>query len=274
MSQLTTLIQHHQANFTVGVKKVADAVLSQPKLFAMHSAKIVGKKIGVSETTIIRFSHIIGLSGFSELQEMIQNDLYENNQLTNYLKTKMNHNIKEHSFKRSMREDINHIAELMNYISVEDLDEVVTRLLSAHQVLVYGSRGSFSLANWFAFSFNLVHGKALLFQESVANMKLQIDELPDQSVLVVFSFHRYAEKTIKLAQMAQDRDVFVIAFTDSLVSPIVEFADITLSTQFKVKSILDAAPVILSLVNSIIHEVLKRNESTFKERAEKFYLKE
>lgn len=274
MDQLTTLIQHHQANFTEGVKKVADAVLSRPKLFAMHSARDVGKKIGVSETTVIRFSHIIGLSGFSELQEMIQNNLYESNQLKNYLNTKIKQTIEKHSFKRSMKDDINHIAELMNYISEEDLDKVVTKIVSANQVLVYGARGSFSLANWFTFSLNLVHGKALLFQESVANMKLQMSELPEQSVVVVFSFHTYAEETIRLAQRAKEQDIFIIAFTDSLVSPIVEIADITLRTQFEIKSILDAAPVVMSLVNSIIHEVLKRNKNTFKERAEKFYLKE
>lgn len=274
MDQLTALIQRHQASFTTGVKKVAEAVISRPKLFAMHSAKSVGKEIGVSETTVIRFSHIIGLSGFSELQDKVQKSLYESNQLTNYLNTKINENINEHSFKRSMREDVNHIAEMMNYISAKDLDEVVTRITSAQQVLVYGARGSFSLANWFTFSLNLVHGKALLFQESVANMKLQMNDLPEPSVLVVFSFHRYAEKTIQLAQTAKEQGIFIIAFTDSLVSPIVKLADITLSTQFEIKSILDSAPVVMSLMNSIIHEVPKRNKSTFKERAEIFYLKD
>ncbi|MDQ7864684.1 hypothetical protein RCO48_37035 [Peribacillus frigoritolerans] len=40
--------------------------------FAVTSAQKLGKDIGVSETTIIRFCYSLGLSGYAELQNLIR----------------------------------------------------------------------------------------------------------------------------------------------------------------------------------------------------------
>ncbi|WP_376785292.1 MurR/RpiR family transcriptional regulator, partial [Siminovitchia terrae] len=51
-----------------GHKKVGKYVLDQPQEVAMKSASQLGKVIGVSETTVIRFCYALEYSGYSELQ--------------------------------------------------------------------------------------------------------------------------------------------------------------------------------------------------------------
>ncbi|MEH6943918.1 MurR/RpiR family transcriptional regulator, partial [Bacillus sp. JJ722] len=70
-------------------KKVAKYLLDQPKKFAVHSASEIGKEVGVSETTIIRFCYSLQLKGYSELQKIIRNSLiFENSSLNEYYSSK------------------------------------------------------------------------------------------------------------------------------------------------------------------------------------------
>ena len=43
-------------NLTKGLKKVANHLLTDPMVFAIHPVKKVGEIIGVSETMVIRFA--------------------------------------------------------------------------------------------------------------------------------------------------------------------------------------------------------------------------
>lgn len=116
-------INNHQASFTKGLKKVAAHIGKDPKLFAMHSATDVGKHIGVSETTIIRFCHEIGYEGFSALQEKVRESLFRKNSFSDYLEAKIGNHTQDDSVKNTMRSDIDNIFNLIEYASDEDLEQ-------------------------------------------------------------------------------------------------------------------------------------------------------
>ncbi|MBN2253686.1 MAG: MurR/RpiR family transcriptional regulator, partial [Kosmotogaceae bacterium] len=56
---------------------IADSILENWENTAFVSPRELGERLGVSETTVIRFAKTLGYSGFSELREHSQNLIKE-----------------------------------------------------------------------------------------------------------------------------------------------------------------------------------------------------
>ncbi|MFA1822281.1 MurR/RpiR family transcriptional regulator [Virgibacillus oceani] len=265
MEHIYTAINEQQANFSKGFKKIAASFIQDPKLFAVYSAAEAGKQMGVSETTVIRFSHMLGYKGYKALQEDVQQHLFQKSSLSDYAETK-----RQGSIKDMMHNDRDNILKVIEQISEEDLEKAVKKLSVADQVLISGVRSSHAPASWFAFALDLVIGKTRLYQPNSDDVLLRLSELTEKSVFVAFSFHRYTKDTIHMAKLAKQQGAFVITFTDSPFSPISKYADLNLAVQLSIKSTLDVAPVLFSLMNSIVSTISLRNAEDFHRRVKQF----
>lgn len=259
-----------QETFSKSLQSISSYLLNDPKLFVIYSAAEAGKEMGVSETTVIRFCQRLGYKGYSGLQEEIRNNLLQKSSLSEYLEDKTVDNTKNQPIKNLMVNDIANIEKTLKQLSEEKLETAVSKLAIADRVLVSGVRSSHALASWFAFSLDLVMGNTRLYQPNVDDILLRISELTDKSVCVAFSFHRYAVDTINIAKLAKKQGAFVIAITDSPISPITAYSSLVLPVQLNVKSTLDVAPAVLSLLNSIVSTLSLENTEKFQKRAELF----
>jgi len=271
MESIYKKISEHQLAFSNNFQKIASHLYDDPKIFAVHSAAEAGKMMGVSETTVIRFCQKLGYSGYRALQEEVQHHLFQKSSLSDYIEEKTVEDSEQpQPIKNLMANDLNAIQKTMEQLSEEKLETAVTKLAAADQVLVSGVRSSNALASWFAFALDLIVGNTRLYQPHVDDILLRISELTGQSVVVVFSFHRYAKDTIHIAKLAKQQNAFVIAFTDSPISPITTHANLVLPVQLKVKSTLDIAPAVMSLTNSIVSAISLKNAEQFQKRAALF----
>ncbi|MEC5423317.1 MurR/RpiR family transcriptional regulator [Virgibacillus sp. C22-A2] len=268
MEQIYKKISEQQSSFSKGFKKIAEYFYRDPQVFAMNSATQAGRKIGVSETTIIRFAYQLGYSGYSTLQRDVLEQLFKKSSLTNYTDEKSN-NIKE-PIKGLMQYDIKNIQRVYSHISEDDLNSVVSKLRDADSVLVSGVRASYAFANWFAYALDIVRGNARLFHPNIDDILLRVSEMTEKNVLVSFSFHRYAKETINIAKLVKQSGASIIAITDSPSAPISHFADIVIPVQTYSKSTLDVTPVVFSLLNSIVSTISIRDSHSFQKRTEKF----
>ncbi|WP_163971135.1 MurR/RpiR family transcriptional regulator [Oceanobacillus halotolerans] len=270
MDKIFNNIKQQQANFSKGLKKTATHFFHDPKVFAVKSAAQAGKQIGVSETTVIRFANEIGYTGYRALQEDVQHHLFQKSSLSDYLEPKITDNPNKHSVKSFMQNDSSTIQAFAEHMSEQDLEMAVTKLAQADQRLVAGVRSSHAMASWFAFALDLILGNTRLYQPTTDDVLLRISDLTKNSVVIVFSFHRYAVDSLHIAKLAKQQGAFVLAFTDTFYAPITDIADLSLHVQLNVKSTLDAAPVVFSLMNGIISSISLRNTEDFQQRVKQF----
>jgi len=268
MEQIFEKIKEKQANFSKGFKKVANYFYSDPHVFAMHSATRAGKLIGVSETTIIRFANELGYAGYSALQEEVRQQIFNKSSLSLYIDSKTMEETDNHPMKNLMFRELQMMQQMIQQIQDEDLGKAVEMLTKADAILTCGVRTSYSFANWFAFALDLVRGNARLFQSNIDDILLRVNELTEQSVVVVFSFHRYAVDTINIAKFVKNQGIYVIAFTDSAFAPITKYADVVLPVQLQVKSTLDVAPMVYLLMNTIISTMSLQDKESFQKRSD------
>lgn len=264
MEELFAKIEEQNPTYSKSFKKIAGFIFSETNLFAVCSAKQVAHKIGVSETTVIRFCQRLGYEGYGDFQQEIQSRLFEKSSLSGYAHRTPNLN---DSVKNLMAQDAENIQKIIDQIDESVLIEAVDRLTRAERTLVTGSGPSSSMATWFSFALDMIFGNVRSFFPESDNILIRINELNERSVFVAFSFHRYNQSTIKVARTVKERGAFIIGFTDHRFSPLAEVADLTLPIELSTRSSLDVAPVVFSIMNSIVSKISLQNPDLIKERS-------
>ena len=245
-------------HLTKGLKKVGDSLLNNPSIFATHSSRHIGEMIGVSETMVIRFCKSIGYEGFNMLQKDVLNHLLVATK--NHSQRLQNENINLNFFEEHIKRDITLISSNIKALDVERLESIVEMILKSERVVISGYYQSFPFAHWLFFNLNYTLGNASLYRPETD--ALVFDFLPNKSCVIVFSFSRYALDTIRFAEDARKKGIKVIAFTDSRLAPIVDHSDIVVLVEVGNNSLFEKGPVTLSILNSILSEVMKRAEKT------------
>lgn len=261
-------------SLTKGLKKVADNLLADPMTFAIHPAKQSGKVIGVSETMIIRFCNEIGYKGFRDFQrdvrEFLLNNLHDTPilQIENY----------DNPLLKSMVLDITHLKRNIDQLDTEVINQVVETIINSKRRLIVGQYQSFSFAHWLSINLQYLIGDTILYR---AEEDLQlIEQLPKESVVIAFSFFRYATSTLKMAEKAKKRGLTVIAITDTKSAPIAEFADIVIPLVFnRNRGTLHKSPITMSVLNVILFEIINIVEKdgetkSLSDKDYKFYISE
>lgn len=238
-------------NLTQGLKKVADALLRDPSMFASYPAKKIGEMIGVSETMVIRFSLSIGYDSFSIFQKDVRSHL-----LTADSSDLESSSGVSNSYVKNLKKDILILNKNIKSLEDQKLEAIVDTIVNSERIVIAGYYQSHTFAHWLFFNLNYTLGNASLYRPETDALVFEF--LPKKSCIIVFSFSRYALDTIRLAQDAKKKGIQVIAFTDSRIAPIIEFADIVILIEVGNTSLFDKGPVTLSIINAILSEVLKR----------------
>lgn len=272
MSSYQQKTKNKYTALSTSMKKVAKYLLEQPQLFAMKSATEIGNDVGVSETTVIRFCHALEYVGFSELQKEVRQSLiFAESSLQKFEKDKEDMGTGPRLYREAMNRDQIKIQKMLEQIEEEDIHLAVQQIIKSDFTLVAGMRTSFAAAYWLSFTLNLVKGNAKLFQPGTDDILYLLSKMKEgKSTFIGISFHRYASETIKLAETVKKQGSFVIAISDSPVSPISEFADIHLPVQIPVQSTIDTAPALFSLLNAIISGVSVHDNKNFKKQRENY----
>ena len=80
----------------------------------------------------------------------------------------------------------------------------------------------------------------------------QIMHMDEKDVIIGISFPRYSRQTVKALKFAKSKGTHVIALTDSLSSPLAQYADTLLLAHSDMASFVDSLVAPLSLINALI----------------------
>lgn len=268
---LTEMIQSHYGRLSKGQQKVAKYFLEYPREFAVYSAKEIGERAGLSETTVIRFCYAIGLSGYSELQKTVRDQIiFEKSSLNHYYSSKQELVDEPRFFEQMMEKDCQLIRETIGHINETDFHKAVDRLVAAEKVYICGLRSSFSAANWLAFSLGIVRENVYLIRRDTDDVLSAITGINSDSAFVALSFHRYMKETFQIAEMAKGKGAAIIGITDSPLAPLRNVADILLPLHSTEMSTLDITPALISFINAIVAGVTIKDKNGFEKRKEEY----
>lgn len=256
--QLLSKIEECYSSLSKGHKKIADYIIANYDKAAFMTASKLGKKVGVSESTVVRFACELGYEGYPELQKNLQEVV--KSRLTSVQRMEVTEtdmsggDILEHALST----DIDTIKATRDLISRETFNASVEKINNARHIYILGVRSSASLANFAAFYLNFVYDHVTLIEPTGTGESFeQAFRINSDDVCIAISFPRYSNQTINMLKFISDRGATIISITDSENSPIARFATHTLIAKSNMVSFVDSLVAPLSLINALIAAAAK-----------------
>lgn len=237
---------------TATQRRVADFLLREPEEAIFATAAVLGRRIGVSDATVVRASQAFGFSGYAHLQRHLRERLKSRLDTVTRLQHTADH-IKTVAdiLPAVLRADAANLRNTGRAVSATTFQAVVEMLQQAEVVHVIGLRSAHSLAHFTASALRLLGRRVVILTPGYGEMWSEVDHLGPGSVLVAFSFPRYTRVTIETAAAAKKSGASVIAVTDSALSPLAAQADQVLPAFFSLDSYLESFVAALSLINAV-----------------------
>ena len=256
---ILTLIQENIHTFSKGQKRIANFILDSYDKAAFMTASRLGKRVGVSESTVVRFAAELGYDGYPDMQKSLQKMI--RNRLTSVQRIEVtNDRIGDQDLlSMVLQSDIEKIRMTLEELDRDSFEHAVDTIVSARKIYIIGVRSSASIATFLTFYFNLIFDNVV---EVSANTASEVFErllrVGEGDVVIGVSFPRYSSRTVQAMSFARDRGATTVAITDSEASPLAPICTYTLKARSDMASFVDSLVAPLSLVNALLVAVSRK----------------
>lgn len=255
---LESTIREHFDSLSKGFQKVAEHLLENREGIPFTSALNLGKEVGVSESTVLRFIKFIGYSGYPDLQkdlaEWIKAKIKPSQQLRNISRTG-----KQEIHIPILNNDIRHLLLLRKNLSQDQLDRVTKLVTQARKKYILGFRTSYSMAYLSSFFLGRILKDVVLLRLEDHNFYNILAEANKKDIVLAFSFPRYSKHTLKLVQFLKKKQCKVIGITDRITSPLGRISDFLIEVPSSSPTYFNSFTAVISLINCIIQAISLKN---------------
>ena len=255
-------LQEKMPEFSKGQRRLAQFITESYDKAAFMTANRLGKAVGVSESTVVRFAVELGYDGFPNMQKAMQEMVV--NRLTSVQRIEVaNDRIGNQDLVSTvLQADLDKLRQTGETVDRKEFQAAVNAILKARRVYILGVRSAATLANFLGYYLNYMFRNVHIVTASGAGeMFEQIVGVGAEDVVIAFSFPRYSVSTAKGAQYCRSTGATVIGVTDSRLSPLGQNCDHVLLTKSDMVSLVDSLVAPLSLVNALIVALAAKREN-------------
>ena len=256
---ILTLIQENMPTFSKGQKKIANFILESYDKAAFMTASRLGKRVGVSESTVVRFAAELGYDGYPDMQRSLQKMI--RNRLTSVQRIEVaNDRLEDHDLLSTvLQSDMEKIRLTLEEVDREGFDRAVDAIVSARKIYIIGVRSSAAITSFLSFYLNLIFEDVCLVMANTASDIFEsLLRVGEGDVVVGISFPRYSSRTVQAMRFAKSRGATTVAITDSEASPLAANSTYTLKARSDMASFVDSLVAPLSMVNALLVAVSRR----------------
>ena len=250
---ILSTLREKEPTFSKGQKRIARYITEDYDKAAFMTANRLGKTVGVSESTVVRFAVDLGFDGYPSMQKAMQEMVL--NRLTSVQRIEVaNDRLGDQDVVSTvMQSDMEKIRLTMEEIDRDSFQAAVDAIVNAKKIYILGTRSAGSLAGFMSFYFGLMFDNVVHVGES-ANQEIfdQIVQVGHGDVTIGLSFPRYSRRTVRAINFAHERGSKVIAITDSASNSMAKAADYVLLAKSDMASFVDSLVAPLSLINSLL----------------------
>ena len=260
-NDILDILSDRQASFSKGQRRIAQYITESYDKAAFMTANRLGKTVGVSESTVVRFAVDLGFDGYPSMQKAMQEMVL--NRLTSVQRIEVaNDRIGgQDVVNMVIQSDMEKLRQTGESLSREEFSAAVNAILNAKRIYILGVRSTAPLAEFLGYylnyMFNNVHvitgcGTSEMFEKIVG--------VDASDAVVAFSFPRYSSATTKGAQYCRSTGATVIGITDNRESPLGQSSDHVLCAKSDMVSLVDSLVAPLSVVNALIVAIASKRQ--------------
>lgn len=265
MNEVVDLMKVIQTNFhglSKGQKIIAQYIMKNYDKAAFMTAAKLGERVGVSESTVVRFANAIGFMGYPQLQKQLQEMVRTKLTTVQRIEMDSDYRNKDSIYKSIFKSDIDNIRATMDEIDSKSFEETVKSISEAKNIYILGLRSSTALAEYLGFYLNFIRDNVHVITYTIGDIFEQLFRIGKDDLFIGIGLPRYSSRTIKALEYVNSKGGKTVAITDSMLSPLSSNADFTLIAKSNMESFVDSIVAPMSLLNAIIVAVgIKEKQS-------------
>ena len=268
-NELINRINEKYSSMSKGQKLLSTYITDNYDKAVFLTAEKLGKVVGVSESTVVRFATHLGYRGYPEFQKALEELV--RNKLNSIQRMEVTYGRISQSkiLDTVLQSDAEKIKSTLEQIDQNAFESALDIILNAKHIYIVGIRSCAPLASFMSFYFNLMFDNVhLLHTSSSSELFEQMVRISEEDVIIGISFPRYSMRTLKAMEFANNRNAKVITLTDSVHSPMNLYSSCNLIAKSDMASIVDSLVAPLSVINALIVALCMRKQSEVAETLE------
>lgn len=269
-NDLLSVLSKGGNKFSKGQRIIAKYILSNYDKAAFMTAGRLGKIVGVSESTVVRFAAELGYDGYPSMRKALQEMI--RNRLTSVQRIEVAKSmIDDNDIVRSIiGSDIQNLQATLEILEQDSFNKFVDSIIEAKNIYIVGMRTSTSLSSFLGLYLNLLRSNVSVIHDTAASEVFeQIIRIGEGDLFIAISFPRYSSHTVDAMEFAKKMGAMTAAITDGPASPLNGIADVCLHAKSDMVSFLDSLVAPMSLINAIIIAVGIKNKENLSKTFER-----
>jgi DNA-binding MurR/RpiR family transcriptional regulator len=227
-------IARRHPRFSDRLKVIAEFALDHPTEMALGTVAEVSQRAKVQPSAIVRFARALGYGGFTEMQQVFRSRLVAGvaptykDRIAGLRRDGRFHEAKSPRavLAKFASEGMVALESLQDNVREKDLGAAIALLGAAETIYVLGLGGSFPVAAHLTYVLRKLGQRVMLLDGLGSALSDQAAAATRRDALIAISFRTYNPDTVRLFPVLVARGLPAVAITDSLLSPIVEGADV------------------------------------------------
>ena len=258
---ILSLLKAKEPTFSKGQRRIAQYILESYDKAAFMTANTLGKTVGISESTVVRFAVELGFDGYPTMQKALQEMVV--NRLTSVQRIEVTNDRigGQNILTTVLQSDMEKLRQTSEMADNAAFDAAVNAILGAERVFILGVRSAAPLASFLGYYLNYMFQNVhILTASGAGEMFEQIVGVNSRDAVIAFSFPRYSATTLKTAQYCRSTGATVIGVTDTKLSSLGQCSDHVLVAKSDMVSLVDSLVAPLSVVNALIVALAAKKE--------------
>ncbi|HEU4379166.1 MAG TPA: MurR/RpiR family transcriptional regulator [Hyphomicrobiaceae bacterium] len=231
---LRARIARRHPSFSDRLQVIAEFALDHPTEIALGTVAEVAQRAKVQPSAIVRFARALGYGGFTEMQGVFRSRLVASiapSYRERIAGLRRDGRFRDSKTARALlarfaSEGMVALESLQDAVREKDLARAIALLGAAHTVYVLGLGGSFPVAAHLTYVLRKLGRRVVLLDGLGSALGEQAVSASAQDALIAISFRTYNPDTARMFPDLIARGVPAVSITDSLLSPIVQGADV------------------------------------------------
>ena len=215
---------HSARGLSPSQRQIADCLIANMNEAALWGVEDLAAKSQTCVATVVRFAKKLDYSGYLEMRKALVGAAKKHyGRGEQLLQAPMQASA---TLLEVVRRDLRNLETLVQAVDEDLLQRVVKQVRDSRIRLIIGDGVSALMARQFAYL--LINTGLPVMEGNPADFATQVGLLDTKDLLVAISITPYTQETLDAAAYARKRGIPVLAFTDSLNSPLAKSATLAL----------------------------------------------
>ena len=273
MSQTGTIAEQLRTNledYTPSERKIVRVLLANYPMTGLETIAQLAARAHVSGPSVLRLVARLGFENYGSFQAALRDELEVRLQSPLSRHSSPLDNIDDNDFLAHFVKNLHHLLQqTIAHIPRNEFDSVVELLCDTRRpVWLVGGRLTRPLAEVFTNHLKSMRPNVHLMSAYSSSWPNALADMSKGHTLVIFDIRRYSDETAHLADLAAQRKVNIILFTDQWHSPITRVAHHIFPAHLAHASSWDANSPLMMLIDAVVFAMSRKNWDSARRRLE------